>query len=220
LTVDVGLTPPNPYIYTNFHPSGTPNYFFRVTPNDRMLGQTLAGLVVGWNYQRIFVVDDVYGYGQQLIEAFRAGFASYAGVSFFGGQIVGGTIVGSYSMTERFNPMAADAAHALAPLTPVVDAIIAATPDLIVYGGTTDSAIGLKQALFQRLGVPGPPDFVVGDAITGDPDWLTQQPIPGMTLPWTNPLAAGKTLGLVQGSIPARREVQSMHSTAPPPSSR
>jgi branched-chain amino acid transport system substrate-binding protein len=142
--------------FDHLHPAGKPTNYFRIIVNDAFQGRELAELAshqppVGLGARNAFVVDDHTPYGEVVAGGFTQEFLSQ------GGAIVGtdGIPVGG---TARIAELAAR--------------IVAASPDVVCFGGDGNGGGALLQAQLAAAGYAGL--FVGGDGIAQDPAFLAQ----------------------------------------------
>ncbi|GAC1447392.1 MAG: branched-chain amino acid ABC transporter substrate-binding protein [Ktedonobacterales bacterium] len=112
--------------FSQLHPSGKPEAYFRIAPTDDAQSKALAQLALAGGAKRAFVVDDAQPSGQ--------GFATFFTQAF---QAAGGTIAGH----ERLLGTSAAQMNAL------VTRVKAATPDFVFYGGMAPGGGLLRAAL-------------------------------------------------------------------------
>jgi branched-chain amino acid transport system substrate-binding protein len=138
--------------FSQLHPSGTKEYYFRIVATDDVQGKVDAEIAAAApiNAKSAFVVDDSTTYGAGLANFFKSNFTSN-----------GGNVVGSHSITPQ----------EVSSLNSLAATIINAKPDVVFYGGVTSQGGGaLKKALVAG-GYNGP--VVGGDGIADDSSWVT-----------------------------------------------
>jgi len=142
----------NGIIFSQLHPSGKPDAYFRTCGNDIIQGKVDGDVAASApiNGTKAYVIDDSSTYGKGLATQFTNEFKSK-----------GGSIVGNAEITS--------AQISTAPQ--LASTIISAGPDVVFYGGVTSQGGGaVKKALFDA-GFTKP--MVGGDGIADDPMWLT-----------------------------------------------
>ena len=157
----------NGIVFSQLHPAGLPDAYFRTCGNDVVQGAVDAAVALAApvNAKTAFVVDDNTTYGVGLGNYFTQTFTSK-----------GGKTVGS-----RTSITAAQVSN----LTSLASTIAGLNPDVVFYGGVTSGGGGgLKKALV-AAGYHKP--MVGGDGIADDPSFLTTAGNP----------AAGNTFGTV-----------------------
>jgi branched-chain amino acid transport system substrate-binding protein len=135
--------------FSQLHPAGKPDYYFRIPANDYLQGKADAQIALQAPQilaKTAFVVDDNTTYGKPLADFFTQFFT--AG---------GGTTVGTRTSIT---------ADTLSVLPQVAAAIKAAKPDVVFYGGlTSQGGCKLKKAL---VGAGYTKAMVGGDGIADD----------------------------------------------------
>jgi branched-chain amino acid transport system substrate-binding protein len=140
--------------FTQLHPAGLPDCYFRLPGNDVVQGGLDAKIALTADpthskpaFTKVYVVDDNETYGVGLAAFFTAAF-----------QAGGGTVVGHDSITQ----------NQASALTALATKIKAAAPQFVFYGGVTSNGGGtLKADLGANVPMEG------GDGIADDPAWLT-----------------------------------------------
>ncbi len=138
--------------FTQLHPAGKPDYYFRIPANDYLQGEADAKIAVTATALKpaaktAFVLDDNTTYGKPLADFFTQWFQQY-----------GGTTVGTRTSITPDN---------LSILPQVASAIKAANPDVVFFGGvTSQGGCKLKAALW-AAGYVKP--MIGGDGIAEDP---------------------------------------------------
>lgn len=137
--------------FTQLHPAGSKEYYFRVCATDDVQGKVDAQIAAGApiNAKSAYVVDDNTTYGKGLADFFVQNFKSG-----------GGTITNRQSITPA----------QVGNLTSLATTIANANPDVVFYGGVTSQGGGaLKKDLVQAGYKKA---LVGGDGIADDPSWL------------------------------------------------
>jgi branched-chain amino acid transport system substrate-binding protein len=136
------------FSWSELHPSGHPNRYFRTVANDVEQGQ-LAAYVASHTLgaRTVVVIDDESDYGVGLANAFSAAFTSH-----------GGVVTRVSDSTAQFS------------FCPAVSTILAANPDLVYYGGITSGGGALLKRCLVADGYTKP--LLGGDGIANDPAWL------------------------------------------------
>jgi branched-chain amino acid transport system substrate-binding protein len=143
--------------FATLHPTGLPEYYFRISNNDVVQGDgdaKFAGKVARQGQPALhvptaFVVDDTTAYGVGLADYFTR---------FFTSSVVGGATVGARTSITPAT---------LGTLPQLAAEIEAAKPDVVFYGGFTSGG-GCK--LVAALATTGYQHPVIGGAgIAGDP---------------------------------------------------
>lgn len=138
--------------WTNMHPAGKPNTYFRIPANDVTQGKVDADYTVDTlNAKNVYVVDDTEAYGKGLADFFEIEFKAK------GGNELGRDEISS-TTTSQLPALAAK--------------IVAKNPDAVFYGGVTSEGGGLLKAQLEQAGFKGP--MVGGDGIAEDSGFLTQ----------------------------------------------
>ncbi len=136
--------------FSQLHPSGKPNCYFRIPGNDVVQGKILADFATapkgtsGLGFKKAYIIDDNEVYGVGLANFFVAEFKAQ-----------GGTTLGRDSI-DSSKP----------PTSTLADKIKATKPDFVFYGGVTDGGGGTLKAL---LGASVP--MVGGDGIAQDTEF-------------------------------------------------
>ena len=136
------------FTWSKLHPSGHSNRYFRTVANDVEQGH-LAAYVASHTLgaKTAVVIDDESYYGVSLANAFSAAFTSY-----------GGGVTRVSDGTAQFSFCRGS------------NAILAANPDLVFYGGTTSGGGALLKRCLVADGYTKP--LLGGGGITNDPAWL------------------------------------------------
>jgi branched-chain amino acid transport system substrate-binding protein len=142
--------------FTKLHPTGKPNYYFRIPGNDVAQGKAdaevaLSPTLPGGACTKAFVVDDNTTYGKGLGDFFTAAFT--AG---------GGTTVGTRSSIT---------ADQIATLPQLATAIKASGATCTFYGGVTSQGGPVLKKDLAAIG--GPAIMIGGDGIAADPGFIT-----------------------------------------------
>ena len=135
--------------FSQLHPSGVPEYYFRVCATDDVQGKVDAQIAQGApiNATSVYVVDDDTTYGKGLANFF---------VQNFTGKVVGRTSITPAQVSS---------------LNSLATTIASANPDVVFYGGVTSQGGGaLKKDL---VAANYNKAMVGGDGIADDPSWLT-----------------------------------------------
>ena len=137
--------------FTQLHPPGIPEYYFRLPGTDDIQGKLDAQIAAAppINAKTVFIVDDDSTYG--------IGLANYFANAF---QKQGGTILGRMSVTGN----QASSFESLA--TTIADK----QPDVLFYGGVSSSGGDLLMKALVVAGYDNP--IVGGDGIAEDPNWV------------------------------------------------
>jgi branched-chain amino acid transport system substrate-binding protein len=140
--------------FDQLHPSGKPDFYFRLPANDFLQGKADAQIALSAPQimaKTAFVVDDTTTYGKPLADFFTSFFTQG-----------GGTIVGNRA---EITP------NSLSSLPQLAATIKAAKPDVVFYGGiTSQGGCKLKKAL---VGAGYTKAMVGGDGIADDPGCLS-----------------------------------------------
>ncbi|HKD77126.1 MAG TPA: branched-chain amino acid ABC transporter substrate-binding protein, partial [Ktedonobacterales bacterium] len=153
----------NGFVFSNLHPPGRKEYYFRIPGNDVAQGTLDADLISqlpaagGPTVHKIFVVDDNEAYGKGLADLFTQE-----------AQHDGYTIVGSRASIDQTKT---------ATFPSLASTIVAAGPDMVFYGGvTSNGGPALKQAVDASfVGAHKTPVlWGGGDGIADDPSWISQ----------------------------------------------
>jgi branched-chain amino acid transport system substrate-binding protein len=138
--------------FSQLHPAGIPEYYFRVVGNDVVQGQVDAQLSAKApiSAKTAYVTDDDTTYGK--------GLSKYFTNTFTGG---GGTVVGTASITPQ----------QISSLPSLAATIKSKNPDIVFFGGVTSGGGGTLKKDLVTAGYNGP--MVGGDGIADDPAWLT-----------------------------------------------
>ena len=137
--------------FSQLHPAGTQEYYFRVCATDNVQGKVDAQIAAGApiNAKTAYVIDDSTTYGKGLANFFTQNFTSN-----------GGTVIGSQSIS----------AAQVSSLNSLASTIAGKNPDVVFYGGVTSQGGG---ALKKDLVAAGYNKAMVGgDGIADDPGWL------------------------------------------------
>jgi branched-chain amino acid transport system substrate-binding protein len=126
----------------------------------------------------VYVVNDPSPYGVELAGGFTERF-----------QVKGGRIVGIGNIRPD-NPSVN---------AKVAAGIVATAPDVVFYGGATESGAGLLKQQMVQLGYMGP--FFGGDGIAGDPGFVAQA---GQAANGTFASVAGRDLSTFTGGAGAQ----------------
>jgi branched-chain amino acid transport system substrate-binding protein len=143
----------NGIVWTEIHPAGTPDSYFRTCGNDVNQGAVDAGIALAApiGAKTAFVVDDNTTYGVGIANYFTSTFNSH-----------GGKTVGS-----RTSITAAQVSN----LTSLASTIAGVNPDVVYYGGVVaGGGAALKKDLV-AAGYTKP--MVGGDGIADSPAWVT-----------------------------------------------
>jgi branched-chain amino acid transport system substrate-binding protein len=148
--------PDSGFNFDQLHPPGKPTNYFRTIVNDAFQGFELADFAsrrppTGLGARTAFIVDDLTPYGVELAASFTQEFPAK-----------GGTMVGS-------EPMPIGGAARIGELAAK---IVAAQPDVVCFGGTTDGGAGLLKAQLAQRGYTGL--FLSGDGVAQDPTFIEQ----------------------------------------------
>jgi branched-chain amino acid transport system substrate-binding protein len=138
--------------FSQLHPSGVSEYYFRVCATDDVQGKVDAQIAAAApiNAKTAYVVDDSTTYGKGLANFFTQNFTQN-----------GGTIVGNQSIS----------AAQVSSLPSLASTIASKNPDVVFYGGVTSQGGGaLKKDL---VAANYSKAMVGGDGIADDPGWLT-----------------------------------------------
>ncbi len=141
--------------FDRLHPAGKKTNYFRTIASDVFQGRELGAFTsrtpsLGLGARSAFVLDD-HTANEALISGFTEEFLAR-----------GGSIVGTASIPV-------DGAARIANLVPD---IMAAKPDVVIYGGTTDDGGGPLTSYLAQAGYHGL--FVSGDGIAQDPTFAAQ----------------------------------------------
>ncbi|MGH2515308.1 MAG: branched-chain amino acid ABC transporter substrate-binding protein, partial [Ktedonobacterales bacterium] len=140
--------------FTQLHPKGKPNVFFRLPQTDSAAGTVAADLAIaapsahGLGAHSIFIVDDGTASGKALATAFKQELAAKHGA-----------VAGQQSLVTG----AQDNAQA------IVSAIVEAAPDAVFFAGGIAGGADLRATL-TLTGVPQLPILTAGP-IANDPSW-------------------------------------------------
>lgn len=142
----------NGITFSQLHPAGTPEYYFRLPGTDVVQGKVDAQVAAAApvNAKSVYVVDDDTTYGIGLADFFVSNF-----------QSGGGTILGRSSVT----------AQQASSFPSLAATITSKHPDAVFFGGVTSGGGGLIKKALKAAGYTGP--MVGGDGIAEDPAWLT-----------------------------------------------
>jgi len=143
----------NGIVFSQLHPAGLPDAYFRTCGNDVQQGAVDAkvALAAPINAKSAFAVDDNTTYGVGLRNYFTSTFTSN-----------GGKIVGS--------PTSITAAQ-VSNLTSLASTIAGVNPDIVFYGGVTSGGGGALKKALVAAGYSKP--MVGGDGIADDPAFIT-----------------------------------------------
>lgn len=142
----------NGITFSQLHPSGIPEYYFRLPGTDDVQGKVDAQVAQGApvNAKSVYVVDDDTTYGIGLADFFVSTF-----------QSGGGTILGRSSVT----------AQQASSFPSLAATITSKHPDAVFFGGVTSGGGGLLKKDLKAAGYAGP--MVGGDGIAEDPAWVS-----------------------------------------------
>jgi branched-chain amino acid transport system substrate-binding protein len=142
----------NGIVFSNLHPAGIPEYYFRIPGNDVVQGKVDAQVAAGApvNAKSCYVVDDDTTYGKGLAKYFTSTFTGN-----------GGTVAGTASIT----------AAQIASLPSLAATIKNKNPDCVFYGGVTSGGGGALKKDLVSAGYTAP--MVGGDGIADDPGFVT-----------------------------------------------
>lgn len=144
---------PNGMTWSQIHPSGSPDSYFRIPGNDVVQGKVDAQVASSApiSAKTAFVVDDDTAYGIGLANYFTQSFTAD-----------GGKTVGS---------LQAITSAEVSNLAPLASTIVAANPDIVFYGGVTSGGGGAlkKDLVADHFTKP----MVGGDGIAEDSGFLT-----------------------------------------------
>jgi branched-chain amino acid transport system substrate-binding protein len=143
----------NQIIFTQLHPAGKPNSYFRIPSTDDLQGRALAKFAAGApiNAKKAFVIDDSSTYGTGLAKYFTSQFTSS-----------GGEVVGKESITKE----------QATSLNSLATKIVSASPDIVFYGGVTSQGGGALKKELVAAGAKNLP-MLGGDGIAYDSSWLS-----------------------------------------------
>lgn len=157
---NVGLTlqqyaSANGIVFSQLHPAGLPDAYFRTCGNDVVQGAVDAGIALAApiSAKTAFVVDDNTTYGVGLGNYFTSTFTSTAN---------GGKTVGS-----RTSITSAQVSN----LTSLASTIAGLNPDVVFYGGVVSGGGGALKKDLVAAGYTKP--MVGGDGIADSPAWVT-----------------------------------------------
>ena len=136
--------------FTELHPAGSKEYYFRLPGTDDVQGKVDAEVAAQApvNAKTVYVVDDDSTYG--------IGLANYFVTNFQGN---GGTILGRSSIT----------AQQASSFPSLASTIASKHPDAVFFGGVTSGGGGLLKKDLVAAGYTAP--MVGGDGIAEDPAW-------------------------------------------------
>ena len=136
--------------FTELHPAGSKEYYFRLPGTDDVQGKVDAQVAAGApvNAKNAYVVDDDSTYGIGLANYFVNNF-----------QSGGGTVLGRSSIT----------AQQASSFPSLASTIASKHPDAVFFGGVTSGGGGLLKKDLVAAGYTGP--MVGGDGIAEDPAW-------------------------------------------------
>lgn len=188
--------------FSTLHPQGKPLSFFRLAPTDDALGKTAADEAVaptsskGLAAQSIFLVDDATLSGKATVAAFTKEL-----------KAKGGKVAGQQSLTTGVNDNG----------QLVVNAIVAANPDVVFYAGGLTAGAELR-SLLSLGGAAGVPILAAGP-VADNPGWSDAVGQPILTANTTGVLPAGDLTKLdsAKSFLSAWREAYG--DKAPPPQS-
>jgi branched-chain amino acid transport system substrate-binding protein len=143
----------NGIVFSQLHPAGKPDAYFRTCGNDVVQGavDAKAALAAPISAKSAFVVDDNTTYGVGLGNYFSSTFTSN-----------GGKTVGS-----RTSITAAQVSN----LSSLASTIAGVNPDVVFYGGVTSGGGGALKKALVAAGYNKP--MVGGDGIADDPAFIT-----------------------------------------------
>ncbi|HEX8996075.1 MAG TPA: branched-chain amino acid ABC transporter substrate-binding protein [Ktedonobacterales bacterium] len=135
-------------IFSQLHPAGSKEYYFRVCATDDVQGKVDAQIAnsAPINAATAYVVDDNTVYGKGLADFMVQNFS--------------GKVLGRQSIT----------AAQVSSLTSLATTIASANPDVVFYGGVTSQGGGALKKDLVAAGYKKP--MVGGDGIADDPSWL------------------------------------------------
>lgn len=188
--------------FSTLHPQGKPLSFFRLAPTDDALGKTAADEAVaptsskGLAAQSVFLVDDATLSGKATVAAFTKEL-----------KAKGGKVAGQQSLTTGVNDNG----------QLVVNAIVAANPDVVFYAGGLTAGAELR-SLLSLGGAAGVPILAAGP-VADNPGWSDAVGQPILTANTTGVLPAGDLTKLdsAKSFLSAWREAYG--DKAPPPQS-
>lgn len=133
------------------HPAGKPDAYFRIPGTDVVQGKVDASIATSApiSAKTVYVIDDNTVYGKGLANFFTTNF-----------QSSGGTVLDRQSFT----------ANQVSSAGSFADTIKAKNPDVVFFGGTTDSGVGAVKKALASKGFDKP--WVGGDGIADDSAWL------------------------------------------------
>ncbi|HEX9057172.1 MAG TPA: branched-chain amino acid ABC transporter substrate-binding protein [Ktedonobacterales bacterium] len=137
--------------FTQLHPAGYPEAYFRVVGTDDVQGKVDAQIAAAApiNAKSAYVVDDNSTYGIGLANYFTTNF-----------QANGGTVVGRSSIT----------ATQASSFPSLAASIASKNPDTVMLAGVTSGGLGLLKKDLVQAGYTKP--AVGGDGIAEDPAWI------------------------------------------------
>jgi len=136
--------------WTQMHPSGSPEAYFRIPANDVVQGQADAQIALQANELKAYVVDDSESYGKGLADFFTQYYTAH------GGATVGRDSITSANTTQ---------------LASLVAKMKATNPTVVFFGGVTSGGgAALRQAMSSG-GMANVP-MVGGDGIAQDPSFI------------------------------------------------
>ncbi|HLJ81165.1 MAG TPA: branched-chain amino acid ABC transporter substrate-binding protein [Ktedonobacterales bacterium] len=138
--------------FTELHPAGFPEAYFRLPGTDDVQGKVDAQIAAAApvNAKAVYVVDDDTTYGIGLANYFVSNFTAS-----------GGTIAGRTSIT----------ATQASSFPSLAATIKSKNPDAVFFGGVTSGGGGLLKKDLVAAGYTNP--MVGGDGIAEDPAWIT-----------------------------------------------
>src|SRR5262249_45483058 len=137
--------------FSLLHPAGKPDAYFRIPGTDVVQGKVDAQIASSApiSGKSVYVIDDNTVYGKGLANFFTTNF-----------QASGGTVLDRQSFT----------ANQVSSAGSFADTIKAKNPDVVFFGGTTDSGVGAVKKALAAKGFTKP--WVGGDGIADDSAWL------------------------------------------------
>lgn len=137
--------------FSLLHPAGKPDAYFRIPGTDVVQGKVDAQIASSApiSAKSVYIIDDKTVYGVGLANFFTTNFTAS------GGQVLD---------RQSFTASQVSSAGSFA------DTIKAKNPDVIFFGGTTDSGVGAVKKALASKGFNKP--WVGGDGIADDNAWL------------------------------------------------
>ena len=138
--------------FSQLHPAGSKEYYFRVCANDVAQGKADAEIALSpqVHAKTAFIVDDNTPYGKGLADFFTTNF-----------KAGGGTTVGTRTSISQAQ---------IANLGSLATTIKSANPDIVFYGGVTSQGGPELKVVLSQIGYTG---FMVGgDGIADDPGFI------------------------------------------------